>query len=53
LNNLGFKCGAVDGIAGPRTKAALQRFQAEHGLNATGDIDEATRSTLREAHDTK
>ena len=53
LNNLGFKCGAVDGLLGPRTKAALQSFQESHGLETSGRLDEATRGKLREAHDTQ
>lgn len=51
LNNLGFRCGAVDGILGPRTKAALQDFQDSNGLKKSGELDEATKSKLREAHD--
>lgn len=51
LNNLGFDCGPVDGIFGPRTQRALKRFQASVGLQATGDLDETTRQKLRETHD--
>ena len=53
LNNLGFKCGVVDGIIGPRTKTALRRFQESNGLKTSGELDEPTRSKLREAHDSK
>ncbi len=30
--------------------AALRRFQGEHGLSATGGLDDATRDALRRAH---
>jgi hypothetical protein len=46
LNNLGFGCGAVDGILGPRTRNAIRAFQDKCGLAATGDLDEATRNKL-------
>jgi len=51
LNNLGFKCGAVDGNVGPRTQAALKAFQTKMGLSATGEIDDDTRNKLRELHE--
>lgn len=51
LNNLGFKCGAVDDILGPRTKAALRDFQVSRGLEASGELDKATINELRAAHD--
>lgn len=51
LNNLGFKCGAVDGNVGPRTQAALKAFQTKMGLPITGEIDDATRNKLRELHE--
>ena len=51
LNNLGFGCGTVDGDIGPRTRAALRRFQARNELPVTGEIDAATRTRLRQAHD--
>ena len=36
LNRIGFDCGRVDGIFGPRTKAAVADFQRNIGLEATG-----------------
>jgi hypothetical protein len=48
LNNLGFDCGAIDGKWGPRTEAALRRFQRRRDLNETGQADEPTRQKLRE-----
>jgi N-acetylmuramoyl-L-alanine amidase len=50
LNNLGFNCGKVDGIKGPKTTAALKRFQKKHSLKETGEIDEQTRNALKNAH---
>jgi hypothetical protein len=50
LRGLGFYFGAVDGELGPRTRAALQRFQAAKGLSVTGEADEATMSALRDAY---
>ncbi len=51
LNNLGFFCGAVDGIAGEKTKAALMAFQKKSGLPVSGKIDAPTLKKLREMHD--
>ena len=50
LNNLSFDCGEVDGKMGPRTRAALKRFQEKHDLPATGQLDEETREKLRKVH---
>jgi N-acetylmuramoyl-L-alanine amidase len=52
LNNLGFVCGAEDGIAGERTRAALLLFQRAYRLKRTGEIDQATRDKLKSLHDT-
>jgi N-acetylmuramoyl-L-alanine amidase len=52
LHNLGYKCDSVDGDLNEQTKAALRQFQTSVGLKATGVIDAATRSKLRDIHDT-
>jgi hypothetical protein len=50
LNNLGFHCGAVDGIAGPLTRSALLTFQETYELDQTGKPDTATCEKLRSQH---
>lgn len=39
LAHLGYYHGAIDGDIGPRSRHAIRRYQAEHGLPVTGDID--------------
>jgi hypothetical protein len=52
LNNLGFPCGAVDGVLGEKTKAALYAFQQFIGHEKpSGEPDEATREKLIKLHD--
>jgi peptidoglycan hydrolase-like protein with peptidoglycan-binding domain len=34
----GYYRGAVDGIEGPRTRAAVRAYEADHGLAVTGDV---------------
>jgi hypothetical protein len=46
LQKAGLNPGPIDGVLGPRTKAMLRRYQASHGLPATGLLDEATRQAL-------
>ena len=36
LNRIGFDCGRVDGVFGPRTRSALTDFQRNIGLNPNG-----------------
>jgi hypothetical protein len=52
LNNSGFPCGAVDGIWGPKTQAALMRFQASilARTNPDGQPDGETVNALKEQH---
>jgi hypothetical protein len=42
LNGLGYEAGPVDGVSGRRTEQAIAYFQTDHGLPATGEIDQAT-----------
>ena len=40
----------VDGLAGPRTRAAIRVFQAHYKLSPTGDLDGLTRLLLEQPH---
>ncbi|QKT03819.1 peptidoglycan-binding protein [Ectothiorhodospiraceae bacterium 2226] len=46
LNERGHEAGPVDGIKGPRTEQALQRFKEAEGLQADAQIDEQTLRAL-------
>ncbi|HQT77878.1 MAG TPA: peptidoglycan-binding domain-containing protein [Rhodopila sp.] len=46
LRSAGAYSGAVDGVWGPDSAAALQRFQASHQLQATGQLNQATAAAL-------
>ncbi len=50
LNSLGYDCGVADGTPGPRTEAALKRFQQEHSLTESGTADQQTQQKLREVY---
>ena len=39
LNAAGYDCGTPDGVAGQKTTAAVNAYQAAKGLNVTGEID--------------
>ena len=41
--------GTVDGVAGPKTKAAIQQFQVQAGLEPTGTIDPLLIDAIRTA----
>jgi peptidoglycan hydrolase-like protein with peptidoglycan-binding domain len=47
LRGLGYEPGPVDGLFGPRTRAAVHSFQASHGVRPSGSVDGATLSRLR------
>jgi peptidoglycan hydrolase-like protein with peptidoglycan-binding domain len=46
LRQNGFYTGAVDGVWGPRTEAALARFQRSRGIESTGQLTPTTISAL-------
>ena len=46
LARRGFSGGAIDGIRGPQSAAALQAFQNREGLPPSGELDSATREIL-------
>ena len=50
LNNLGFVCGAADGLIGPRTRGALRRFQKRYGITSNGKADDPTKQKLKTLH---
>jgi hypothetical protein len=50
LRGLGFYFGEVEGEIGPKTRAALRRFQKANDLGVTGEADDATISALRDAY---
>lgn len=47
LDRAGFSPGIIDGRPGAKTRAALEAFQAYHGLPITGEADSATVKALK------
>jgi pentapeptide MXKDX repeat protein len=46
LKDKGADPGAIDGVMGPKTQAAVRDFQSKEGLKATGRLDPETMSKL-------
>ncbi|MEY2833585.1 MAG: hypothetical protein RLZZ574_2844 [Cyanobacteriota bacterium] len=46
LASLGFYTGPIDGIAGPRTSAAIKAAQKDYGMDTTGKSNKALRTKL-------
>ncbi len=46
LNQAGYDAGSVDGVMGPKTKAALQKYQSDKQLPQTGRLDQKTMGAL-------
>jgi peptidoglycan hydrolase-like protein with peptidoglycan-binding domain len=47
LRQLGYRPGPVDGLFGPRTRAATRWFQYKHGFKPTGRINRSTLTVLK------
>lgn len=50
LRNLGYDCGKIDNRLSPETENAIRAFQADHGLEATGQVDDRTLSALEQEY---
>ncbi len=46
LRQNGEYAGAVDGVWGPDSQAALERYQQRHSLQVTGSLNQATAATM-------
>jgi peptidoglycan hydrolase-like protein with peptidoglycan-binding domain len=46
LNDEGYKIGTPDGKLGPKTRAAIRKYQQDKNLKVTGKLDESTLSHL-------
>lgn len=46
LARKGYYHGALDDRLGPGTRNALRRYQRDHGLNVTGEVDQSVIETL-------
>ena len=46
LQRLGYYQYAIDGVLGPATQVAIERYQSDRGLPVTGGIDPATLASL-------
>ena len=46
LRDYGYYAGAIDGLMGPQTRAALAAFQSDNGLAVTSAVDQPTLQTL-------
>jgi peptidoglycan hydrolase-like protein with peptidoglycan-binding domain len=47
LNSLGFDAGSADGLAGPRTRAAIRAFEKDHGMEESGVVSLGLSMALR------
>lgn len=48
LSFLDYDVGTIDGITGPKTQAAIRKFQSDYGISATGIWNSQTETKIRE-----
>lgn len=48
LSFLCYDVGTIDGITGPKTQAAIRKFQSDYGISATGIWNSQTETKIRE-----
>jgi peptidoglycan hydrolase-like protein with peptidoglycan-binding domain len=46
LNDRGYDAGTSDGVVGPKTRAAVAKFQSDEGIDQTGQLDTNTLAKL-------
>jgi len=51
LTRYGYDLGAIDGIFGPKTEAAVKAYQKDKGITVDGIVGDETRSTYEERQD--
>ena len=51
LNTRGYSVGRPDGVAGQRTRAAIQKFERDNNLPVDGMIDSAVYAALKQSTD--
>ncbi|MBK8258709.1 MAG: peptidoglycan-binding protein [Polyangiaceae bacterium] len=51
LTNLGYYWGSINGVLSDDTKVAIQAFQRANGITASGSVDDALKTKLKEKHD--
>ena len=49
LNKLGYSCGVADGVVGPKTREAIRKYQADHGLQVDGNVTVSLVASLKQA----
>ena len=50
LTNLGYDCGGTSEVLDDQTRVQLEAFQHDHGLQVSGEPDDATQSKLEEMY---
>lgn len=50
LDNLGYRCSTVEDEVTPELKDAVAGFQKDNGLEVNGELNDATKSKLKEKH---